>query len=156
MRFFICLAYIAVEIYLIVSVVELSGFWIFVLEVALSALLGLSILAMQFGTMNDSINQIITLNLGIHTFLGRNVLRFLSGSLLILPFVLSDIFGIVFFVMSLFFRVNETNWRDWRKEFERDFIREMNGESNNLDEVIDAEIIGQVENAPQNPKRQKK
>ena len=160
MQFFICLAYIAVEIYLIVSVVELSGFWIFVLEVAISALLGLGILASQLGTMSDSISRILTLNLGINTFLVQSVLRFLSGFLLILPFVLSDILGIVFFVMSLFFKPKEKNLHDWRREFERDFMREMQGlgesSDSNTSEIIDAEIIESEKQVAQNSLYEKK
>ena len=145
MRFLLCLAYVAViayiamEIYLIVSAVELIGFWLFVLEVGVSALIGTGILATQFGAMSETFMQIITLKLGIYSFLARNALRFLSGILLILPFVLSDIFGIIFFAMSLFFRTDEQDWRDWRKEFERDFMRETQGETIE-GEVIDAKI----------------
>ncbi len=148
MRFLLFLAYIAVEFYLVIKVVEASGFWLFVLEIAVSALLGLGILASQFSVMSESLRNIMTFNLSVSSFLGRSILRFLGGIMLILPFVLSDILGLTFFIMSLFFRANEVDSRnDFGEKFGSDFEREFDfsSDSNNKGDIIDAEIIERVE-----------
>lgn len=145
MRFLIFLAYIAIEFYLVIRVVEASGFWLFVLEIAVSALLGLGILASQFSVMSEYLRNIMAFNLS--SFLGRSILRFLGGIMLILPFVLSDILGLTFFVMSLFFKANERDLRnDFGENFESDFRKEFDfSRDSHENDIIDAEIIERVE-----------
>ena len=147
MRFLIFLAYIAIEIYLIAEFVDELGFLAFIIEVAVSALVGFGILASQFSVMSDSLRNIMTFSLS--NFLGRSILRVLGGILLILPFILSDIFGLTFFVMSLFFKVAERESADnFNREFDfsRDFRDSRNPrDSHDSSEIIDAEIIERVE-----------
>ncbi len=145
MRFLIFLAYIAIEFYLVIRVVEASGFWLFVLEIAVSALLGLGILASQFSVMSEYLRNIMAFNLS--SFLGRSILRFLGGIMLILPFVLSDILGLTFFVMSLFFKANERDLRnDFGENFKSDFRKEFDfSRDSSENDIIDAEIIERVE-----------
>ena len=151
MRFLIFLAYIAIEIYLVAEVIDEWGFLAFIIEIAVSALVGFGIIASQFSVMSDSLRNIMTFS--ISNFLGRSILRVLGGILLILPFVLSDIFGLTFFVMSLFFKVAERESADnFSRNFERefDFSRDFRDSLNSRDshdssEIIDAEIIERVE-----------
>ena len=155
MRFLIFLFYIAIEIYLIAEFVDELGFLAFIIEVAVSALVGFGILASQFSVMSDSLRNIMTFSLS--NFLGRSILRVLGGILLILPFILSDIFGLTFFVMSLFFRTAESNkWRESADNFSHNFDREFDfsrdfrdsrnpRDSHDSSEIIDAEIIERVE-----------
>lgn len=153
MRFLIFLAYIAIEIYLVAEVIDEWGFLAFIIEIAVSALVGFGILASQFSAMSDSLRNIMAFNISISGFLGRSILRALGGVLLILPFVLSDIFGLTFFVMSLFFKVAEQESADdFSRNFERefDFSRDFRDSQNSRDssdssEIIDAEIIERVE-----------
>ena len=148
MRFLIFLAYIAIEFYLVIRVVEASGFWIFVAEIAVSALLGLGILASQFSVMSESLRNIMAFNLSVSSFLGRSILRFLGGIMLILPFVLSDILGLTFFIMSLFLKANERDLRnDFGENFEHNFQKEFDfsRDSRENSDIIDAEIIERVE-----------
>ena len=147
MRFFIFLAYIAIEFYLVLKVVEASGFWLFVLEIAVSALLGLGILASQFSVMSEYLRNIMAFNLSVSSFLGRSILRFLGGIMLILPFVLSDILGLTFFIMSLFFKANEMDLRnDFGKNFDNNFKKDFDFSSDSREnDIIDAEIIERVE-----------
>ena len=152
MRFLIFLAYIAIEIYLVAEVIDEWGFLAFIIEVAVSALVGFGILASQFSVMSDSLRNIMTFSLS--NFLGRSILRVLGGILLIVPFILSDIFGLTFFVMSLFFKVAERESADdFSNDFSRNFEREFDfsrdfrdsRESHDSSEIIDAEIIERVE-----------
>ena len=124
----------------------------FIIEIAVSALVGFGILASQFSVMSESLRNIMTFS--ISNFLGRSILRLLGGILLILPFVLSDIFGLTFFVMSLFFKVTERESADdFSNDFSRNFEREFDfsrdfrdsRESHDSSEIIDAEIIERVE-----------
>ena len=147
MRFLIFLIYIAIEFYLVLKVVEASGFWLFVLEIAVSALLGLGILASQFSVMSEYLRNIMAFNLSVSSFLGRSILRFLGGIMLILPFVLSDILGLTFFIMSLFFKANEMDLRnDFGKNFDNNFKKDFDFSSDSREnDIIDAEIIERVE-----------
>ena len=147
MRFLIFLIYIVIEFYLVLKVVEASGFWLFVLEIAVSALLGLGILASQFSVMSEYLRNIMAFNLSVSSFLGRSILRFLGGIMLILPFVLSDIFGLTFFIMSLFFKANEMDLRnDFGKNFDNNFKKDFDfSHDSRENDIIDAEIIERVE-----------
>ena len=147
MRFLIFLIYIVIEFYLVLKVVEASGFWLFVLEIAVSALLGLGILASQFSVMSEYLRNIMAFNLSVSSFLGRSILRFLGGIMLILPFVLSDILGLTFFIMSLFFKANEMDLRnDFGKNFDNNFKKDFDFSSDSREnDIIDAEIIERVE-----------
>ena len=157
MRFLIFLVYIAIEIYLVAEVIDEWGFLAFIIEIAVSAFVGFGILASQFSVMSESLRNIMAFNISISNFLGRSILRALGGILLILPFVLSDIFGLTFFVMSLFFKVTERESaddfsNDFSHNFERefDFSRDFRDSrtsrtSNDSSEIIDAEIIERVE-----------
>lgn len=149
MRFLMFLAYIAIEFYLVLKVVEVSGFWLFVLEIALSALLGLGILASQFSAMSAYLRDIVAFNLSVGSFLGRSILRFLGGIMLILPFVLSDILGFVCIVMSLFFKAKERESSAFQNDcggFRNDFSKSSDFSQNSAQdgEIIDAEIIERV------------
>lgn len=104
MRFLIFLAYLATEIYLIVQFIDEWGFWAFVGEVILSALLGFGMLSAQFGAVGANLRGIMSFRVSVGTFVGKSIFRALGGILLILPFIISDILGVCFVALSLFFR----------------------------------------------------
>lgn len=149
MRFLMFLAYIAIEFYLVLKVVEVSGFWLFVLEIALSALLGLGILASQFSTMSAYLRDIVAFNLSVGSFFGRSIFRLLGAILLIMPGILSDIFGAIFFILSLFFKVKERDSSAFQNDccgFRNDFSKSSDFSQNSAQEseIIEAEIIERV------------
>lgn len=136
MRFLLFIAYIFIEFYLIVEFVDEAGFLAFILEIIISALLGFGILASQFGSINDNLRNLMAFRLSLGSFLGRSIFRFVSGVLLIIPAILSDIFGITFFIISLLFKAESQNINS---EFE------SYGDSKpHNDEVIDVEVVEQV------------
>lgn len=138
------LAYIAIEIYLVMHVVEASGLLAFIVEIAISALVGFGILASQFNVMSEYLGNIATFKLSVSSFLGRSILRLLGGILLILPFVLSDILGVILFIMSLFFRAESKQNFDAFGDF-RNTNNFNNSHNYNDSDIIDAEIIERVE-----------
>lgn len=111
MRFLIFLAYIATEIYLITQFIDEVGFWAFVGEVIISALVGFGILGAQFGAVGANLRGIMSSRASVGAFVGKSIFRALGGILLILPFILSDILGIFFVVLSLFFRTKNAESR---------------------------------------------
>lgn len=104
MRFLIFIIYLASEIYLIAQFIDEWGFLAFVGEVILSAVLGFGILSAQFGAVGDNLKGLMNFRVSVSAFLGKSIFRAIGGILLILPFVLSDILGACFVVISLFFR----------------------------------------------------
>lgn len=136
MRFLLFIAYIFIEFYLIVEFVDEAGFLAFILEIIISALLGFGILASQFGSINDNLRNLMAFRLSLGSFLGRSILRFVSGVLLIIPAILSDIFGITFFIISLLFKAESQN-------INREFESYGDSKPHN-DEVIDVEVVEQV------------
>lgn len=150
MRFLIFITYIAIEIYLVAEVIDEWGFLAFIIEVAVSALLGFGIIASQFSVMSESLRNIMAFNISVSGFLGRSILRFLGGILLIFPFILSDILGLTFFIISLFFKAVERESmgnfsRNFGGDFSSDFKDLRNSRDSNESEIIDAEIIECVE-----------
>lgn len=136
MRVLLFIAYIFIEFYLIVEFIDEAGFLAFILEIIISALLGFGILASQFGSINDNLRNLMAFRLSLGSFLGRSIFRFISGVLLIIPAILSDIFGITFFIISLLFKAESQNINS---EFE------SYGDSKpHNDEVIDVEVVEQV------------
>lgn len=148
MRYLLLVAYIAIEIYLIAEFVDEVGFLAFVLEVVVSALFGFGILISQFGNINDSLKSIMTFKLSLGSFLGRSIFRLIGGILLIIPAILSDIFGITFFVISLLFKAESQHFQNdffsdsKFNDFNNDFKRQDSAK--NGDEIIDVEVIEQV------------
>lgn len=144
MRYLLLVAYIAIEIYLIAEFVDEVGFLAFVLEVVVSALFGFGILISQFGNINDSLRSIMTFKLSLGSFLGRSIFRLIGGILLIIPAILSDIFGITFFVISLLFKAESQHFQnDFFSDSKfNDFKRQDS--TKNGDEIIDVEVIEQV------------
>lgn len=136
MRFLLFIAYIFIEFYLIVEFVDEAGFLAFILEIIISALLGFGILASQFGSINDNLRNLMAFRLSLGSFLGRSIFRFVSGVLLIIPAILSDIFGITFFIISLLFKAESQN-------INREFESYGDSKPHN-DEVIDVEVVEQV------------
>lgn len=148
MRYLLLVAYIAIEIYLIAEFVDEVGFLAFVLEVVVSALFGFGILISQFGNINDGLKSIMTFKLSLGSFLGRSIFRLIGGILLIIPAILSDIFGITFFVISLLFKAESQHFQNdffsdsKFNDFNDDFKRQDSAK--NGDEIIDVEVIEQV------------
>lgn len=136
MRFLLFIAYIFIEFYLIVEFVDEAGFLAFILEIIISALLGFGILASQFGSINDNLRNLMAFRLSLGSFLGRSIFRFVSGVLLIIPAILSDIFGVTFFIISLLFKAESQN-------INREFESYGDSKPHN-DEVIDVEVVEQV------------
>lgn len=136
MRFLLFIAYIFIEIFLIAEFVDEAGLLAFILEIIISALLGFGILASQLGSINDNLRNLMAFRLSLGSFLGRSIFRFIGGVLLIIPAILSDIFGITFFIISLLFKAESQNIKS---EFE------SYGDSKpHNDEVIDVEVVEQV------------
>lgn len=104
MRFLIFLVYLASEIYLIAEFIDEWGFWAFVGEVILSALFGFGILSAQFGAVGTNLRGIMRFRVSVGAFVGKSIFRAIGGILLILPFIISDILGVCFVALSLFFR----------------------------------------------------
>lgn len=104
MRFLIFLVYLTGEIFLIAQFIDEWGFLAFVGEVILSALLGFGVLSAQFGAVGANLRSIMRSHISVGAFVGKSIFRALGGILLILPFILSDILGVCFVVLSLFFR----------------------------------------------------
>ena len=104
MRFLIFLIYLTSEIFLIAEFIDEWGFLAFVGEVILSALLGFGILSAQFGAVGADLKGIMSFRVNLGAFVGKSIFRALGGILLILPFIISDILGVCFVALSLFFR----------------------------------------------------
>lgn len=133
MRFLLFIAYIFIEIFLIAEFVDEAGFLAFILEIIISALLGFGILASQLGSINDNLRNLMAFRLSLGSFLGRSIFRFIGGVLLIIPAILSDIFGVTFFIISLLFKAESQRINS---EFE------SYGDSKpHNDEVIDVEVV---------------
>ena len=133
MRFLLLIAYIFIEIFLIAEFVDEAGFLAFILEIIISALLGFGILASQLGSINDNLRNLMAFRLSLGSFLGRSIFRFIGGVLLIIPAILSDIFGVTFFIISLLFKAESQHINS---EFE------SYGDSKpHNDEVIDVEVV---------------
>ena len=133
MRFLLLIAYIFIEIFLIAEFVDEAGFLAFILEIIISALLGFGILASQLGSINDNLRNLMAFRLSLGSFLGRSIFRFIGGVLLIIPAILSDIFGVTFFIISLLFKAESQRINS---EFE------SYGDSKpHNDEVIDVEVV---------------
>lgn len=153
MRLLIFLIYLASEIFLIAEFIDEWGFLAFVGEVVVSAFLGFGILASQFGAVGADLRGIMSFRVNLGSFLGRSIFRAIGGILLILPFIISDILGICFVVLSLFFRTKNAESRADSAEFydfhsdsanfaesSRNFA-ESSDFSAEQGEIIDAEII---------------
>lgn len=149
MRFLIFLVYLAGEIFLIAQFIDEVGFWVFVGEVILSALLGFGILSAQFGSVGANLRGIMSFRVSIGAFVGKSIFRAIGGILLILPFIISDILGVCFVVLSLFFRTKsaessfdfETDSADFKgTESSRNFAESSKFKAEQGD-IIEAEII---------------
>lgn len=149
MRFLIFLVYLTSEIFLIAQFIDEWGFWAFVGEVILSALLGFGILSAQFGAVGVNLRDIMSFRISIGAFVGKSIFRALGGILLILPFIISDILGVCFVVLSLFFRTKsaesgfdfETDSADFKgAESSRNFAESSKFRAEQGD-IIEAEII---------------
>ena len=149
MRFLIFLAYIAIEIFLIVQFIDEAGFLAFVGEVILSALLGFGILSAQFGAVGANLRGIMSFRVSVGAFVGKSIFRAIGGILLILPFIISDILGVCFVALSLFFCTKsaesgfdfETDSAEFKSaESGRNFA-ESSKFSAEQGDIIDAEII---------------
>lgn len=149
MRFLIFLVYLAGEIFLIAQFIDEWGFLAFVGEVILSALLGFGILSAQFGAVGANLRGIMSFRVSVGAFVGKSIFRALGGILLILPFIISDILGVCFVALSLFFRIKsaessfdfETDSADFKgAESNRNFAESSKFKAEQGD-IIEAEII---------------
>ncbi|RDU62614.1 FxsA family protein [Helicobacter sp. MIT 14-3879] len=130
MRFIAIFIYIVIEIYLIILSVDEFGLLFIILEMIISFLLGAGIIASQGDVMFSSLKNISERKVSISNFVGMSFFRFISGILLIIPGILSDIFGVLFFIISLLFKSNKAYYKE-------EYYNKK--ESNN--DVIDVEII---------------
>lgn len=150
MRVLLFIAYIFIEFYLIVEFIDEAGFLAFILEIIISALLGFGILASQFGSINDNLRNLMAFRLSLGSFLGRSIFRFISGVLLIIPAILSDIFGITFFIISLLFKAESQKSSHYFYSDSANFDFDTESRSNfaesskfktKQDDIIDVEVI---------------
>ncbi|MGX3010882.1 FxsA family protein [Helicobacter sp. 23-1044] len=153
MRFLIFLAYIAIEIYLVAEVIDEWGFLAFILEIILSAVLGVGILGAQFGRVGENLRKIAEFRLSVGGFLGRSIFCALGAILLIIPAILSDIFGVLFLIISIFFKNAESSnnfnaesnnfsdFRNFNAESRHFSAESANFRAEQSDEIIEAEII---------------
>lgn len=150
MRFLLLIAYIFIEFYLIVEFIDEAGFLAFILEIIISALLGFGILASQFGSINDNLRNLMAFRLSLGSFLGRSIFRFIGGVLLIIPAILSDIFGVTFFIISLLFKAESQKSSHHFYSYSANFDFDAESRSNfaesskfktKQDDIIDVEVI---------------
>lgn len=139
MKLVLFVVYLFVEIYFIVLFADEFGILSVFLEILISAFVGLGILATQYRVMLESYNSIFKSQNGIGNFIGKSFFRLIGGILLIAPGILSDIIGLTFFIISLFFPTKLKSDND-------DFLGEFGDFQNRKDsadssEVIDVEII---------------
>lgn len=138
--------YLFIEIYLIVIFVDEFGILMLFLEIFISALLGIGILASQYKVMIESFNSIFVIKEGIGNFIGRNFFRIIGGLCLIIPGILSDIVGLGFFIISFFFLIKKTKLQD-EDIFSQEFYNFDNFSKTREDsEIIDVEIIENIKN----------
>lgn len=135
MRFLLLVAYIIAEIYLVAEFIDEMGFLAFILEIIISAILGFGILASQFGSINTSLRSIMEFRLSVGSFLGRSICRLIGGILLIIPAILSDIFGVTFFIISLLFKAQSQE-----SSFFSDNVNNSTKHKSN-EEIIDVEVV---------------
>lgn len=141
MRAILFIAYLFVEIYLIVSFADEFGIFSLFLEILLSAFIGVGILATQYSVMMESYNAIFRNQNRIENFIGKSFFRLIGGILLIIPGIFSDVIGLGFFIVSLFFptKLHTNSDNDFRYDFTE--FRESNDNKSDDSEIIDAEII---------------
>lgn len=139
MKLVLFVGYLFVEIYFIVLFADEFGILSVFLEILISAFLGLGILATQYRVMLESYNSIFKSQSGIGNFIGKSFFRLIGGILLIAPGILSDVIGLGFFIISLFF---PTRLKSDNDEFFGEFGEFQNREdSTDSSEIIDVEII---------------
>ncbi|WP_181646875.1 FxsA family protein [Helicobacter sp. 16-1353] len=146
MRLILFIVYLFVEIYLIVSFADEFGILSLFLEILLSAFVGIGILATQYRVMIESYNSIFRSQNGIGNFIGKSFFRLIGGILLIVPGILSDVIGLSFFIISLFFPTklkNDSNPNDFQEfRYSSDFSGFQDSKnSKDNPEIIDVEII---------------
>lgn len=133
MRFFLVCLYLCLELYLLISFANTFGFLTLICEIIISGILGFGILASQNEIMFGSLKDITMGKNNMGSFIGRSFFRFISGILLILPGILSDIFGIVFFIVSLLFKASG------KREYKQTNATESSDFSDN--DIIDVEVV---------------
>lgn len=134
MRLFLIIIYFAFELYLLVSFADEFGFLALLGEIIISGILGFGILASQHEAMFGSLRDMAMGRGSMGGFITRSFFRFIGGLLLIIPGILSDIFGIVFFIISLLFKASGT--------YSNQTYSNKNAESRHFDDdVIDVEVI---------------
>lgn len=133
MRFFLVFLYLCLELYLLVGFANTFGFLALVCEIIISGILGFGILSSQNEIMFGSLRDIAMGKDNMGSFIGRSFFRFISGILLILPGILSDFFGIVFFIVSLLFKASG------KREYKQTNATESSDFSD--DDVIDVEVV---------------
>lgn len=154
MRFVFFIIYFFIEIYLISLFIDEFGFFYMVLEIIISALLGFGILVTQGDAMFSSYEKLFKNEMKVEYLFTKNLFRLISGSvfrlicgiLLIVPGILSDVFGVICFIISLLFTAStrlKNNDSEQHSESNYSYFRyEFRDSKNYKDEdIIDVEII---------------
>ncbi len=131
MRLLLFIAYFFIEIYLIIAFSDEFGIFSVFLEMIVSAFLGLAILTSQRTLIVESYRNIFT---NFTSFIGKSFFRLIGGILLILPGILSDIIGVLLFIISLFFFLHNNNNTKSSNNFN-------NNDKSSDDTIIDVEIV---------------
>lgn len=129
MRFITFIAYFFAEVWCVVEFADEFGIFALFFEFIISAFVGLALLASQYrDTMLYA--PFILHPLSARNFINRSIFRLFGGILLIIPGIISDIFGVIFVIISFFYPIVQ------RPDFYAN-----DGKTRDDEGIIDAEII---------------
>ena len=115
---------------------EFGALWA-VAEVVLSAFVGVGLIISQPRAMQRDFMAALSRGGSLWGLFGRGIFRLLGGILLVIPGILSDIFGLGFLILSLFLGARGG-------EDSRSFQKNNGGnggESGDGSEIIDVEVV---------------
>ncbi|PAF47099.1 hypothetical protein BKH46_05140 [Helicobacter sp. 12S02634-8] len=147
-------AYLALEVFLIVIFVQTYGFGIFFLEVVISGIWGFLILLSAQVNILESLSRVFAHQVNAFGAISGNIARVLGGVLLIMPGVLSDVFGVLLLLVS-FLALHTSLFS--RSIFASKRANTTENARENSDIIIDAEIIDTETantNSPKIPKQE--
>lgn len=123
--------YLILEVYVSFEVIDAFGVLFFVLEIIITAMLGIFILVNFRLFVGEAIERVRQGGLSYEGFVGSNVFRILGAFLLILPGALTDILGILMqFSIFGFMLLKPFNKGSFAKK-----------DRENQDAIIDVEVI---------------
>lgn len=124
MKLMIFLIYLFCEIYFFNLFINKFGFFSLIIEVILSALFGLMLI------LGNNLKFISINNFNFKNVVGSVLFRLIGAILLIIPGIITDILGIIFFLISFFLRKTTMN----------NTFNNNDTDISNDDTIIDVEI----------------